>query len=179
MGWIASLFARSSDPAPSAGVETPKRPYAALTALIGAGAVAVLVPTVKQWEGTRLVPYRDVARIWTVCTGDTANVVAGRRYSKAECEARLERQLIAHARPVLECVPSLSRRPNQLAAAVSLAYNIGTSAFCRSTVARRFNRGDWKGGCDAFLMWNRAGGRVIPGLTNRRKAERLICLRAD
>lgn len=178
-GWPWTLFARSTEPTPSAGIETPKRPYAALTALIGAGAVAVLVPTVKQWEGTRHVPYRDVAQIWTVCTGDTANVVPGRRYSQAECEARLERQLIAHAKPVLQCVPRLSRHPNKLAASVSLAYNIGPTAFCRSTVARRFNRGDWKGGCDAFLMWNRAGGRVIPGLTNRRKAERQICLRAN
>jgi lysozyme len=68
-------------------------------------------------------------------------------------------------------------RPNQLAASVSLAYNIGTTAFCRSTVARRFNAGQWKAGCDAFLMWDRAGGRKVRGLTRRREAERAICLR--
>jgi lysozyme len=56
-----------------------------------------------------------------------------------QCDARLEQQLIAHAKPVMQCVPGLKDRPNQLAASVSLAYNIGTAAFCRSTVARRFN----------------------------------------
>jgi lysozyme len=149
----------------------------ALAVLIGATAAAVLVPTVQHWEGTRYIPYRDVVGIWTTCTGDTANVDPGKVYSRAECEARLERQLIAHAAPVVECVPGITRHPNVTAAAVSLAYNIGPSAFCRSTVAKRFNRGDWKGGCDAFLMWRFAGGREIRGLLNRRKAEREICLR--
>lgn len=159
--------------------EMPKGKYGALAALVGASAAAILVPTVMQWEGTRTVPYRDVVGIWTVCTGDTNNVIPGKVYSKAECEERLERQLIAHAKPVMECVPALSRHPNKLVASVSLAYNIGPAAFCRSTVARRFNRGDWRGGCDAFLMWDRAGGRRVPGLTNRRKAEREICLRPE
>lgn len=148
-----------------------------LAALIGVTAAAILVPTVQHWEGTRYVPYSDIVGILTVCTGDTHNVTPGKVYSKAECEARLERQLIAHAKPVVECVPGLTRHPNATAAAVSLAYNIGPSAFCRSTVAKRFNRSDWKGGCDAMLMWNRAGGRVIQGLVNRRRAEREICLR--
>ena len=94
----------------------------------------------------------------------------------AECNARLERQLIAHAEPVLVCTPGLRDHPEELAAASSLAYNIGVSAYCRSTVDRRFDAGDFKGGCDAFLMWNKAGGREIKGLTNRRRAERDICL---
>jgi len=67
-------------------------------------------------------------------------------------------------------------REQQLIASVSLAYNIGTGGFCRSTAARRFNAGNWRGGCDAFLMWNRAGGRVVRGLTLRRQRERAICL---
>lgn len=148
-----------------------------LIGLIGAAAAAILVPTVMLWEGTEQVPYKDVVGIWTVCTGDTKDVIPGKVYSKAECEERLERQLIAHAKPAMQCVPGLKDRPNQLAASVSLAYNIGPTAFCRSTAARRFNAGDWRGGCDAFLAWRYAGGREIRGLLNRRKAERLICLR--
>lgn len=155
-----------------------KARYGALSAVVGTAAAAVLVPTVMHWEGTRQVPYRDVVGVWTVCTGDTKNVTPGRTYTKAECEERLERQLIAHAKPVMECVPGLTRnRPNQLAAATSLSYNIGPSAFCRSTVAKRFNRGDWRGGCDAFLLYRYAGGRVVKGLENRRRDERTICLR--
>lgn len=169
-------FWRREKPQPASQPKSSAK-FAGLTALIGAAAAAVLIPTVQQWEGTRYVPYRDVVGVLTVCTGDTKNVVPGRRYTKAECEERLERQLIAHAKPVLQCVPMLRDHPNALAASASLAYNVGPSAFCRSTVARRFNAGNIRGGCDAMLMWKYAGGRVVRGLVNRRNAERLICLK--
>lgn len=148
-----------------------------LAGVVGAGAAAILLVLVPQWEGTRQTAYRDIVGVWTICTGDTANVRPGQVASKAECEARLERQLIAHAEPVLACTPSLRGHPDQLAAATSLAYNIGTGAYCRSTVDRRFDAGDWRGACDAFLAWRFAGGREIRGLLNRRRAERDICLR--
>ena len=61
-------------------------------------------------------------------------------------------------------------------AAVSLAYNIGVAAFCKSTVVKRFNDGDYEGACEAFLMWNKVGGRVVRGLTLRRERERALCL---
>lgn len=179
------LFRRSESQCdkPASDVSTGRKAvkYGGLTALVGAAAVAVLVPTVQRWEGVEHVPYRDIVGIWTVCYGDTNNVVPGRRETQEQCEARLERQLIAHAKPVLECVPKLTRYPNATAAAVSLAYNIGPTAFCRSTVARRFNAGDIRGGCDALMMWNKARVRgklvVVRGLTNRRNAERAICLK--
>ena len=147
-----------------------------LVAVIGASAAAILTPLVMQWEGRELEAYKDVVGVWTICDGDTQNVTPGQVATVAECNARLERQLIAHAEPVLVCTPGLRDHPEELAAASSLAYNIGVSAYCRSTVDRRFDAGDFKGGCDAFLMWNKAGGREIKGLTNRRRAERDICL---
>lgn len=146
-------------------------------ALVGAATVAIATPLVMQWEGTKYVGYRDIVGIATKCTGDTYDVVVGKIYTKAECDASLERQLIAHAKPVLTCTPVLRDKPEQLSAAISLAYNIGPSGYCRSSVARRFNAGDFRGACDAFLMWNKAGGRPITGLTNRRKAERAVCLK--
>ena len=77
---------------------------------------------------------------------------------------------------VLRCAPALGQAPAaRLVAHVSLAYNIGVGGYCRSTVARRQNAGDVGGACDAFLMWNRAGGVTWPGLTRRREAERKLC----
>jgi lysozyme len=151
--------------------------YPALAAIIGVAAAATLVPQVDRWEGNKPIPYRDVVGIWTVCRGDTQNVIPGQTQTKQQCDERFERQLIAHAEPVLACVPALKDRPDQLAASVSLAYNIGTAAFCGSTAAKRFRAGNWRGGCDAFLSWRFAGGREIKGLLNRRRAERQICLR--
>lgn len=164
---------------PKAGAEQPaKKPGTkTLIGVIGAAAAAILTPLVMQWEGRELTAYKDVVGIWTICDGDTSNVRPGQVATVEECNARLERQLIAHAEPVLTCTPNLKDRPDQLAAAASLAYNIGVNAYCNSTVDRRFDAGDFRGACDAFLMWNKAGGREVRGLTNRRKAEREICMR--
>lgn len=151
-----------------------------LVALIGAGTLAIVSPFVTGWESggePRLTAYRDIVGVWTICDGETLGVKPGMVETVEGCEARRYDALLRHAGPVLACTPGLRGRPNQLAAGISLAYNIGTGAYCRSTVARRFNAADWRGACDAFLMWNRAGGRVVRGLTNRREAERRLCLK--
>lgn len=153
--------------------EQPKG-RAGLIALVGASAAALMTATVATWEGKSNDPYRDIVGVMTVCYGETR--VNMRRYSNAECEDMLAEGLADFAKPVLACTPNLRGRPEQLAAAVSLAYNIGAAAYCRSTVDRRFDAGNFRGACDAFLMWNKAGGRVVKGLTNRRRHERQICL---
>lgn len=123
-----------------------------------------------------LKAYLDIVQVPTACDGITKGVRIGMRFTEAQCAAKLEDALIVHAEGVIACVPGLYGRPNQAAAAVSLAYNIGVAGFCRSTAARRFKAGQWRAGCDAFAMWNRAGGRVVPGLVNRRKRERAMCI---
>lgn len=145
-------------------------------AIMGAGALALAAPFVAQWEGKRNDPYKDIVGVWTVCYGDTRDVKPGQRQTDAQCQDRLYQQIADHAAPIIACVPQLKGRDNQLAASVSLAYNIGTGGFCRSTAAKRFRAGDWKGGCDAFMLWNRAGGKVVRGLTMRRMKERDLCL---
>lgn len=182
-------------------MQQPRRtiPKSPLVALVGVGAAVMLATQIPHDESGRKVEatvtkqgelqvrhisgpeylraYRDLVGVLTVCDGDTKNVRPGMVETRAGCQARLERQLVAHATPVLKCVPGLRGRDNQLVASVSLAYNIGTAGFCRSTAARRFNAGDWRGGCNAFLMWNKAGGRTIRGLVLRRERERALCLR--
>lgn len=138
----------------------PKMPQTGrgkLAAVIGASAVAGLIGVVAQWEGKSNDPYRDIVNVMTVCHGETR--VPMRRYSDAECEEMLAEGLADFAGPVLKRNPELRGHDPQLIAAISLAYNIGSAAYNRSTVARRFSAGDWKGACDAFLMWRFAGGR--------------------
>lgn len=136
--------------------------------------------TTKNIAGKQyLTPYRDIVGVWTVCDGDTKNVKPGVVETTASCQKRLEQQLLAHAVPVMNCTPRLAEpgRDYQRWAAISLAYNIGVGAYCRSSVDRNFDAGKWRAGCDAMLMWNKAGGRVIPGLQRRRNEERAICLK--
>lgn len=59
---------------------------------------------------------------------------------------------------------------------LSLAYNVGVGAFCKSSIAAYQNAGHNKDSCDRFLLYNRAGGKVVAGLTKRRQAERKLCL---
>lgn len=148
-----------------------------LVLLIGAGAATLATATVEKWEGTVLKGYYDIAGVPTKCSGDTYDVIIDKAYTIAECRVSLEYQLVEHAKPVLNCTPVLRGHPYQLAAAISFTYNLGGGAYCRSTIARRFNAGNWKGACDAFAWYVMAGGRVIPGLVNRRNYERDLCLK--
>jgi lysozyme len=145
---------------------------------VGLGAAGLLYEMVPRHEGEVLRGYRDPVGIATKCYGDTDDVVVGKSYSKEECLRSLESALVRHAGPVMECVPELAGYSDgEKAASVSLAYNIGTGAYCKSTVARRFRAGDRRGACDAFLMWTKAGGRELRGLVVRRNDERAVCLR--
>jgi lysozyme len=123
--------------------------------------------------------YLDIVGIATACDGITKNIRMGQTFTEAECTAMLERELIVHAEGVMKCTPGL-RGPGrdwQRFAAVSFTYNVGIGAACRSSVVRRFNAGNYRGGCDALLMWNKAGGKVVRGLTLRRQRERAACLK--
>lgn len=79
------------------------------------------------------------------------------------------------AQAVKRCAP-VPMYHYEFSAYVSLAYNIGEGAFCKSTVARRLNAGDYQGACEAILMWDKVGGRTVRGLTLRRQAEYRECL---
>lgn len=119
--------------------------------------------------------YKDPIGIVTACAGHTKTAMLGKPYTKPECEALLASDLVEHAEGVLKCTPVLRGRTYQLAAAVSLAYNIGVGAYCKSTAARQFNAGNFAEACAAFELWNKAGGQVLPGLVSRRQTERAIC----
>jgi len=68
---------------------------------------------------------------------------------------------------------------NQFGAMVSLAFNIGLGNFRKSSVLRDHNASNPKAASDAFLMWDKAGGRVLAGLERRRQEERALYLTPD
>lgn len=161
--------------------EPPKPKKGRLAALLGGlGFATLLGVTLDRWEGNELKGYRDIAGIATACRGVTGNgIIAGKLYTRAQCDALNEEAAARHVEGVLRCTPRL--QGYQLTAAASFAYNVGVQAYCGSTAARRFNAGDLRGGCDAFLPWDKArvNGRlvVVRGLQLRRQSERAICLR--
>lgn len=139
-----------------------------------AAMLAVATPIVSKWEGKSNDPYLDIVKVKTVCYGETN--VPMRRYTDAECTAMLQKSLGGYGEAVIKRNPNLQYRPFQWAAATSLSYNIGNGAYAGSTVAKRFQAGDFKGACDGFLAWRYAGGREVVGLKRRREDERQLCL---
>ncbi len=140
---------------------------------IGAAAIAL----VGAWEGLRLTAYRDVVGVPTVCYGETLGVKLGDKHTKAECDAMLLASLQRHEAGMRKCL----KRPDAIPAKsyvafVSLTYNIGVGGFCRSTARKRLDAGDVRGACNVAKWFNKAGGRTIGGLVNRRAAEHSLCL---
>ncbi|MEM9635156.1 MAG: lysozyme [Pseudomonadota bacterium] len=144
-----------------------------LVGTVGAAAIAL----VGTWEGLRLTAYRDVVSVPTVCYGETYGVKLGDKHTKAECDAMLMRSLRNHEAGMRKCLKNPDAIPGKsYVAFVSLTYNIGVGAFCRSTARKRLNRGDIRGACNAAKWFNKAGGRTVKGLVNRRAAEHRLCL---
>jgi lysozyme len=141
----------------------------------GTVASVLAVATVGGFEGYRANAYKDAIGVPTICYGETRNVHLGDHRTKAECDAMLLKRLDAFANHVERCVKRPLSDKTEVAF-VSLAYNIGEGAFCGSSVVRLYNAGEARAACDAMMRFNRAGGHVLAGLTNRRKAERKLCL---
>ncbi len=139
-----------------------------------AGVLALAAPLIQKWEGVRYEPYRDSVGVLTVCYGHTKTVQAGKRYTRAECDALLEQDMAEANGYVRRCmgVPMLRHVE---AALTSAAFNLGPKVVCGSTLQRKARANDWPGACAELDRWNKAGGRELRGLTLRRGDERAMC----
>lgn len=143
------------------------------------------IELIKRWEGCRLKAYPDPAtngEPYTIGYGLTSAagivpVVKGMTITQQQADDYLVQSLVKYEAAVMK---ALTRSPSQpqFDAMTSLCYNIGPGSFAKSSVVKKFNKGDIPGAADAFLLWNKAGGKVMQGLVNRREAERAMFLRA-
>lgn len=145
-----------------------------------ASSLDISVPLIARWEGLRLDAYLDVVGVPTICYGSTRGVKLGMAKTKAQCDAMLRAEVNEYREGWLEYLERQALihwlPPTREAAYTSLAYNVGIRAAGRSTATRRLNKGNIAGGCKAIGWWNKAGGRVIRGLVNRRTDETKLCL---
>ncbi|EAU45059.1 glycoside hydrolase family protein [Salipiger bermudensis] len=164
---------RAHDPAPVA-------PAVSQAQAAEAAFLDVAIPLVSKWEGLETEAYRDPVGIWTVCYGETQGVQPGDQYTAEQCAEMLGRRILEYRAGLHRhfTADTRARRlpPTRDAAYSSLAYNVGVSAAGKSTATRRLNAGDVPGGCEALTWWNKAGGRVLRGLVNRRTDERRLCM---
>ena len=143
----------------------------------GSAALVMAISLIGGFEGLRLYAYKDVIGVWTACYGETRGIKKGMTFTKAECDAQFAKGLGQFEQGIRACLDKPDDIPiKPYIAFLSLGYNVGTGAFCKSSVARLANAGLYKQACDRILVFNRAGGRIIQGLKNRREDERRFCL---
>jgi lysozyme len=99
-----------------------------------------------------------------------------RVWSKEEINGLFEQDIRSFELGVLRLSPCLANHQSKFDAAVSFAYNAGLGNYQRSTIRMKVNRGDWEGAAEAFMMWTKGGGKELPGLVKRRKAEKALFL---
>jgi lysozyme len=128
------------------------------------------IDLIKRFEGCVLHVYKDAAGLPTIgighllTTGQAYNVI-----TMEQAEELLQKDLNKAIRGVLRYI-SVPLTDNEFGALVSFAFNCGNGALQRSTLRMKINRGD-KDVESSFLRWNKAGGRILKGLTRRRQAE--------
>ena len=137
------------------------------------------ISAIKRHEGLRLHAYQDSAGVWTIGHGHTGNVQPGQHISEAEAE-QLLRDDLAQAEAAVNNGVRVPVTQEQYDAMVSLAFNIGGSAFGKSTLLQKLNEGDIHAAANEFLRWDKitvnGAKEVLPGLTSRRRAERAMFL---
>lgn len=156
----------------------------ALASVVASGAIGLAgLGLLQMSEGKLNAVYKDPAGILTVCYGHTGpELRLGQFYTDDQCDTILARDILSHRAGIDKCI-NLSLTRNEYDAVLDLAFNVGVTAVCKSTLVRRINSGDNAGASNEFLRWNKARVRgkvvVLRGLTKRREAERALFLTPD
>jgi len=125
----------------------------------------------KQFEGLQLSAYQDQTGKWTIGYGHTGlAVVSGMTISEEQAEALLESD-VAAAVTFVNRVVTAEINQNHFDALVDFAFNLGCGTLVNSTLLRVLNQPDFTSAAAQFLVWDHAGGVVVPGLLRRRTAE--------
>ncbi len=158
-----------------------------------------------KYEGCKNRPYLCPAHIWTIGYGhvlyqdqiklpmfrpegktkaDISMIRSeyplkpedNRVWTKQEIDDLFDGDVASFERGVLRLVPGSVGSQGRFDALVSISFNFGLGNLQRSSIRMKANRSDWEGAADAFLLWNKGGGKVLAGLDRRRKDERALFL---
>lgn len=176
-GWIKATLAAGRDVG-GAVRRTIAISAAALAVILSAAQLAT--PALKTDEGLELKAYVDMAGVLTACYGHTGpDVVKGKTYTKAECEALLNDDTFQNLKTVYLCAPNLIQDRYALAGWARFNFNTGT--FCSSrwntmkTARRLIAAGQIKASCAQMDPWVYVGKRKVKRQIERRREERAMC----
>lgn len=130
---------------------------------------------IKSFEGLSLEKYRDAVGKWTIGYGHLIlpNENFPQALSKVEAEDLLRADLGTTERGIHRLV-TVDLNQNQFDALVAFAFNVGLGNLQNSTLLRLLNQGQYQEAAEQLPRWNKAGGKILAGLTRRRDAERAL-----
>ncbi len=131
---------------------------------------------IKSFEGCRLQAYLCPALIWTIGYGHTGNVKKGDKITEVQAETLLTIDLQKFENAINTAVKAPLNQ-NQFDALVSFVYNIGIGAFKTSTLLKHLNASEYGLAAVQFERWNKSHGKILSGLTRRRKAEKELFIK--
>lgn len=131
------------------------------------------IDLIKKWEGCELKAYKCPANVWTIGYGHTNGVKEGQEITLKQAETFLRQDIATFEKGVTKLV-SAPLTQNKFDALVSFAFNIGLGAFKTSTLLKKLNQKDYCGAAKEFERWNKSKGKVLKGLTIRRKDEKAM-----
>jgi lysozyme len=143
---------------------------AASLALSGAALVGIAVH-----EGYVGQTYLDPVGIPTIGFGETQGVKPGQTTTPTRALVQLLDSANSIAKGMVSCI-HVPLYQHEYDAYLSFSYNVGYGAFCRSTLVKKLNAGDYEAACTELKKWVYAGGQVLPGLVKRREQEYTQCM---
>jgi len=134
------------------------------------------IDLIKEFEGLELKAYKDSVGVVTIGYGHTgSDVYMGQVITESQAETLLKSDLAKFEKGVAELV-KVPLNENQHAALISFSFNLGLGNLKSSTLLRKLNSLDYTGAASEFPRWDKAGGKVLAGLTKRRLAEKELFL---
>ena len=131
------------------------------------------ISLIKKFEGCELEAYQDSVGVWTIGYGHTKDVKQGDKINQDEAEHLLEEEMPEYEGYINDMV-EVSLEQCQFDALVSWVYNLGPTNLSSSTLLKVLNEGKYDEVPFQIKRWNKAGGKVLEGLTRRREAEALL-----
>jgi len=181
---FAGIEAMLSPAQPQPSTAPAPAPSAGRTAGVGARKLVCQFESCAQHRPDgRFAAYPDPgtgAAPWTIGWGSTGpDITHGLIWTQAQCDARLRADLALVAQRLCAVLGGARTGQNQFDALVCFAYNLGMGALRGSSLLRLHLAGDFAGAGAQFARWDKAGGRILPGLTRRRAAEALLYATPD
>jgi lysozyme len=145
----------------------------AVAGLVLSASLLVSIAVHESYRGEAYIPVKgDVS---TIGFGSTKDVKPGDKTTPERALVRLLADINSHSEGIKRCI-KVPLYQHEFDAYSSLAFNIGVSAFCGSTLVKLLNAGNYAGACTQILRWNRFRGQVLSGLKKRREAEYRQCI---